>query len=369
MQQAKIHNLITEEYPYTISKNETRGLYYTRLKDDSKKKITARTREELERKLYELYYSEDVNPTVDQVFGDYIEEKERLELTTDETIRRERDFYKKRVSNTALARKKIKEVKVLDIKAFFKSYDGQMKQKEITGVKSVLNGIWDYAADKDIVSVNVARNTRIKDVKRVVTDRFNNVYTEADRTKILDVLSKSTNIYDLAIELLFYTGLRSGEVRALKWSDIIQDENGGYFLVVRREVVTRNNKDVVEEHTKTGDDSGARMIPLVPLAYEILEKVPRKDSIEFIFTGRNDNPIYQQPLRERMRKVCDTANVKYRAVHKARATVTTMLVNNNVEMTTIMNIGGWKNTQTVQTYIRNVTGKEATKAAMMGTFG
>lgn len=365
MQQRQIHNLIECEYKYKISYNQKQGLYYTR-KLDGNSKLRASTREGLEQKIYELYFSTENKTTIDNLFWKYLEDKKKS--VTDETIRRERDVYRKHIANTDFSETDIKKVKASDIKTFLWNFSGKLKNKELTSIKSCINGVYDYAIEHDIVTENLARAVRMNKIKKIATVTYDNVYSETDRTRILETLENSTNIYDQAIKLLFYMGLRSGEVRALKWSDIGQTENGDYFIIVRREMVTRNNKDIPVEHTKTGDDSGVREIFLHEKVLKILEEIPHKNGVEFIFTGRNDNPIYQQPLRERMEQACKDANVKYRGIHKIRACMTTMLINHGASMNTVKNFGGWKDTQTVMGYFRNVQSKAEMRDAIVRAF-
>lgn len=361
MKQRDIHNLIESKYKFAISYDKNRNQYYTRDLNNPKNKIRAVTREGLEKKLYDKFFGGEKDTTIDALFWEYLDWKSGI--VSSETIARERNYYKKFVGNTDFAKQDIRKLKHSDVKKFLWQYSEKVTRKELGGMKTALIGTYAYAIDNDIVSENIAEQVSTKGIKCIVRRSYNNVYTMEDRKKLLTALYDSTNIYDLAIEALFYTGVRSGEIRALKWSDIC---NG--MLTVQREIVTRNNKYVVVEHTKTGDDSGARDLPIHPKLAEIFAKIPRKDGVEFIFTGKNDNPIYEQPLRERMQKACESANVTYRAIHKTRACTTSMLIVGGADLNTVMNYGGWKDKQTVMGYFRNVQNSDNLKKKILEVF-
>lgn len=72
----------------------------------------------------------------------------------------------------------------------------------------------------------------------------------------------------LAVKLNFLLGLRVGELMALKWSDLCDDN---HLHIVREEIrdQTANSYEVVE-HTKTNRD---RFVILVPNAISILKKI------------------------------------------------------------------------------------------------
>ena len=80
----------------------------------------------------------------------------------------------------------------------------------------------------------------------------------------------------MAVKLNFLMGLRVGELVAIKWTDIC-DEN--QLHIVREEIhVQENGALEVVEHTKTNTD---RFVVLVPKALDILSKI--KHDGEYIF--------------------------------------------------------------------------------------
>ena len=156
---------------------------------------------------------------------------------------------------------------------------------QLTEIKTILNGIYDYAVIRDIVPVNVARNcnTRTIRTKAEQNDPYN-VYTQSDRAKILLALKDSTDPYDLAICMMFCLCCRVGEIEAMHFEDINQETQE---ILIHSEIVhvtgIDGNSGYFKEadHTKTGDDSGVDRLPLTATAMEIVNRclIPALDAV------------------------------------------------------------------------------------------
>ena len=141
-------------------------------------------------------------------------------------------------------------------------------------------------------------------------------------------LRKNPDIYNLGILLVFQTGLRVGELSALKPSDI----SDNIIKVRRTEVKYRdeNNKWIVKvsDHTKT--ESGIRDLIVPSSALDtikaILELNPEG---EYLFE-RKGKRIRGNTFNKRVTKMCDKLNIPHRTIHKVRKTYGTTLIDNNV---------------------------------------
>lgn len=358
MKREKIKELIEQKHAYAICGGGGKR-YHTRTPDG--RQIYATRIEDLYDKLYEYYYGED-GKTLAELFAPYVEWKTELRNPQGGTIKRERNIFKKYISGSELGGMKIKEIKASDIERFFTSYSEQLKRHDISNIKSILNGIYDYAVARDIVPVNIARQYNTRSIKTQAQTSKYKTYTDDDRTAILKALEKSDNIYDLAISFMFCLCCRIGELRGLKWCDLSQD---GARILICREVVLRYDADgkghyVTVDHTKTGHDSGVRELPLTDRARGILEKVRNKygEDGDYIFCSRGGKFLYETPFGQHLKKACETAGVEYRSSHKTRFWAVSSLASNGASAQDLMEIAGWSTTQTALHYIRlNAAGK------------
>ena len=358
MKREKMRELIDQRHTYAICGGGGKR-YHTRTPDGGQ--IYATRLEDLYDKLYEYYYGEN-GKTLAELYEPYIEWKRELRNPQGGTVKRERNIYKKYIQGSELGGMKIKEVKASDIERFFTGYSEKLKRHDVSNIKSILNGIYDYAVARDIVPVNIARQYNTRTIKTQAQTSKYKTYTDDDRAAILAVLEKSDNIYDLAISVMFCLCCRIGELRGLKWKDISQD---GTKILICREVVLRYDEDgaghyVTVDHTKTGHDSGVRLLPLTDRAQKILEKVRNKfgQDGDYIFCSRSGKFLYETPFGQHLRKACETAGVEYRSSHKTRFWAVSSLASQGASAQDLMEIAGWSTTQTALHYIRmNAAGK------------
>ena len=98
-------------------------------------------------------------------------------------------------------------------------------------VKTVLQGMIRYARfEKKYTSINISNffgDFRVgKNIlKKSEKTDAQKCFTDEERIRILKLVDKKPDIRNLAIHLCFQTGVRVGELAALKWEDI-DWENG-----------------------------------------------------------------------------------------------------------------------------------------------
>lgn len=367
MKKTNLEKLISKKHKNAIcgGKNGTR--YHTRVAGN--RQLFAPTLDGLYEKLYLYYYGEHTY-TLGQLFEPYTIWKQEHRHLTAESVRRERDFFRRYVEGSPLASMKIVDIKASDIESFFTSYAEQLKRHALGNIKSILNGIFDYAVVRDIVPYNVSRQYNTRAIKTIAETSNYNVFTDDDRNRILNVLSDSDNVYDLAIQFMFCLCCRIGEIRALHWEDITPEDE---FVIIRREIVVRTDENgqghfVEVNHTKTGHDSGVRRIPLNDRAKLILQKVrtlSKRDTV-YIFTGRGGKHLYETPFGAHLRAACKKAGVIYRSSHKIRFWAASALAANGASVQEMMQIGGWSDKETALRYIRMNTDGNRVKSLVCG---
>lgn len=156
------------------------------------------------------------------------------------------------------------------------------------------------------------------------TDRDDRFLCESDLTELLEVFQGHMR-YTTILKLLITTGLRIGELCALKWSDISEypsdTEKKCYLIHVQRALVKNpkyvpydeNNRRYVDGSTKT--KNGNRVIIIEQPVYEILlawksylsrnkkllEKIQEHHTEEYIIVNDAGNTINSNTLRSKMK--------------------------------------------------------------------
>ena len=154
-------------------------------------------------------------------------------------------------------------------------------------------------------------------------------YTAEEQTALLNVISSGRRKGYFAIMLMIETGLRVGEVLALRWRDV---QLARKRIYVRNTVVRLANKkqSFVQESVKS--ESSRRTIPLTPEAISILEQQYARRTGEWVFTNDDGERLSYEALRYQTRKACDEAGIEFRGEHVFRHTFATNCYHKGIDV-------------------------------------
>jgi len=128
------------------------------------------------------------------------------------------------------------------------------------------------------------------------------------------LLETADGIYHNMIFVVLETGLRLGELTALKWSDI--DFNSGNIKVQRSITVG------IEGSTKSNK---IRIIPISNLLFELLHGLEKES--EYVFTRPDGRPMSHSQSEKKLRKIVKEAGIKHISWHGLRHTFASRLAN------------------------------------------
>lgn len=169
-----------------------------------------------------------------------------------------------------------------------------------------------------------------------------------EEKKMLEYLSSHHDSYNLGLQICLFTGLRIGEVCALKWDDV--DISLG-IIRIRRTVhrvylVSNGSKrsELTVDYPKTA--SSYRDIPIIKELSDILYEYSRgKDSDSFIISGHK-RPTEPQTMRNHFKHVANSLNLSMRRFHGLRHTFGTRCVESKCDYKTLSTILGHSNVST-----------------------
>ena len=132
----------------------------------------------------------------------------------------------------------------------------------------------------------------------------------------------------------FFTGVRIGELCALKFTDI---ENG--ILSVSR--MLQKDTDKVVEHTKSHED---REVILTDGALELVEIARRYQEehdcqSEYIFSITK-KPLEYREVNALLKKYCKSVGILYRPSHSSRKTYISSLIDAGININTVRSYAG-----------------------------
>ena len=154
-------------------------------------------------------------------------------------------------------------------------------------------------------------------------------YTAEEQTALLNVISSGRRKGYFAIMLMIETGLRVGEVLALRWHDV---QLARKRIHVRNTVVRLANKKQSFVQDSVKSESSRRTIPLTPEAISILEQQYARRTGEWVFTNDDGERLSYEALRYQTRKACDEAGIEFRGEHVFRHTFATNCYHKGIDV-------------------------------------
>ena len=355
---------IKKLHPYSISSpSSEKGRWQTRYKDENGKSqiVKAATEEKLFEKLAMLYFSaiELEKLSFHDLFISWLDYKKEL-TSSGNTILRHKQHYRKYFESSKLHAIKLKQLDSLilekECNRIIKEF--RLTRKEWCNVKTILNGMFDFAVRKKYISLSPMNDVRIVAKYRQVikksgkTQTFNPEELTNLNRYLDEKFSETGDSAYIAVKINFYLGLRIGELSALKWSDW---ETKKALHIVREEIRDQeSNRVYVVEHTKTHTD---RFVAVPTKAIELLEKLPRQG--EYIFE-RNGNRITCIQIAYVLKKYAERHGIPVKSSHKIRKTVASNLATHGVPLDAIREQMGHNELATTLGYVYNPLSETAT---------
>ena len=249
-----------------------------------------------------------------------------------------------------------------------------MKKRYWNNIKGLLSQLIQYFLDRGVIATNPFANLRPKNdlfgapKKTRDCDTVFSRHEQATVVALAEADAASTRSSSpLGIVILFMTGLRSGELCALKWGDIETGLHGTYIHVQREMVVgiSENGKNSgfeVLDHCKT--PKGDRRLELNPKAIETFELIKKMNKANNLPTGENDYIFLRRRKKElllcssrsfdpRLRKYCRAAEMAViKSCHDIRRTVLTNLYNAGMPLKKVQEYAGHASLKQTMDYIR-----------------
>lgn len=335
------------------------GYFYTYLPDSKKgrKQKRRKSKEELEDVIVAYYMD---NKYIHEVFYEWIDQKlefkEIQKQSYDRYITDYERFFVNNKNAKALMDKKFKHIEQEDLEKFIRTTISEMNltQKAYSGLRTIINGIFRYAKKKKYTDISITNfmgdmELSRRSFKRKVIDAEKEVYKEEEVTRITDYLRTQTDdIKCLGLLLSFETGLRIGELTALKM-DCVSNE---YIRVENTEIKERdeNGKWItcVKEYAKT--DAGNRYIVVADRTVDTINSILQiTDSSEFVF-AENGKRIRSNCFRRKLMVICKRLDIPYRPNHKIRKTFGTTLINSGVDDAIVAAQMGHTNVETTRKF-------------------
>lgn len=198
-----------------------------------------------------------------------------------------------------------------------------MLRSTFNNVKTVVNAVFDYAFILDIPCAKASRINTSRLRFAPEKDKWDGVYSLADRKKILDACEKTKpTVYTKSIELMFCLDIRIGELRAIHKSDVDLDKQtvfiGHQMIDEKTDKVNRHSTRV--NIMKGKQEAGKRTAPLSKRAVRVIEWLfEQYPNTEWLLPNQTLNgPIYMHRFNDNLKRICEKVGIKYYSSHGIR---------------------------------------------------
>lgn len=321
------------------------------------RKLRAKTREGLNDKIVQFYKDCEERPTVHTAFDMWMDDREKNHEVTPQTITKMRNNFKRYFTeDNDVMQKRIEYITEGDITAFIKHtiVEHGLTRKQYSDFRTLIRGLWRYAYDKGWTDIRIVQYFQEVYLpkglfRKVARNESDKVFTREDAEKLTSYLRASNFLTDMGILLQFETGMRVGELSALKWEDV-SDE----YIHVHRTEVHYNDKSghevkVVQDMPKS--EAGDRHIIISKSAKQTIHKIRLKNPFgEYVFERLDHTRIAEGCFNRRLTVICSRLGIEKSSSHKIRRTFATTLINANADESFIKNIMGHSDISTTRKY-------------------
>lgn len=320
--------------------------------------------------IIKFYKDKELDPYIDQVFDEW--NNQRLfygEISNQSYNRYTNDFKRFFPKDCLLRQKKFRQITENDIETFIKTtiHEKKLTSKTYSGLRTIIRGIFKYGKSQHLTEVSITtffgdlELSRRSFVRRVV-DKESEVFSENEIAVVKSYLQKRGTIRDLGVLLAFETGLRVGELSALKKDDIIKSRK---CIHVQRTEVTykdpQTNKRICEVRDFPKTEAGDRYLIIPESAIVILDEIlAQSKNSEYLFSEHGKR-IRSNAFNRRLTRVCDDLHIKHRSMHKIRKTYGTTLLDGDVDESTVAEQMGHKDIATTKKYYYRSNKNDNTK--------
>jgi len=239
--------------------------------------------------------------------------------------------------------RKIDSIKASELTLWQNDLLKTLSNKAVINIRIIFNGIFQDALRDEIIQKNPF--LIIKAPKNIAKNE-NIPFSKDEIFKILDA---SPDKIKLFFAIGFFTGMRTGEITALKWENINLDNK---TISVR---ATRNKG--IETTPKT--ESSIRDVDILDVLIPYIENHLKYkiDNSEYLFNTRFNKPYHSAVKISTIywEKVLKKLGIPYRNLYQMRHTFASMMIASGEDILWVSNMLGHKNSNiTLSTYAKYI---------------
>lgn len=345
---------ILDAHPYEIWEGKNKK-WYTYIPDEKKgRRLKKRnTKGQIQDAIVDYWREREENPTIKEIYKEWITGKLEREEISESTCDRYNRQYDE--SMTEFGKKRMRDVSEYDVETFVLDsiHKNNLTSKGYSNLRTLLYGIFKMAKKRKFISfsiVEVIGDIEIskKSFRKVIKSDEEMVFMEDELPVVNDYLMKNRDIINLGLLLIFKSGVRVGELSAIKKEDI----TGNVIHINRTEVSYKGDggEMIYEVRDFPKTEAGIRDA-IIPHRYMwIMEEIFQKNPYGEYFFEVRGRRIRTYVFRNRLYTVCKKSNVVKKSPHKIRKTYGSILIDSGTADSLIISQMGHTDIRTTRNH-------------------
>lgn len=234
-----------------------------------------------------------------------------------------------------------------------KAKEQELSSSMLQSILYIVKAVCEYCViEKKISEIKFSVKIHCKPKREVA------VLNRQEQKKLEHSLLSIVDESRLGIMICLYTGIRLGEICALKWKDISLESSTIYVTkTIQRLSTKKGDKKTELILTKPKSICSIRTIPMPSVLSDIIrkfqEKVPCIEN-HYVLSNQENKPIEPRTYEYRFKKYLEQAGISYYKFHTLRHTFATNCVNAGVDIKSLSEILGHSNVSvTLQKYVHS----------------
>lgn len=314
------------------------GYWYTYvIRDCERKQLKRKTKEALEDCIIRHYEENDPekNPSFREEYQAWIDSKREFKEIKESSLRSYDDNYRRFFKGTGFEKLKVTDIDDLILDEFIRKNiaDYHLTAKAYAGLRTIILGTMKYA--KRYRHTDFSISTFFKDFQisksafAKPSNRRKIVYTRDERAKLFAYFMDNPTMEHLGLALMTLTGMRIGEIAALKK----EDNTSNQHLFIHRTEVRERDKDgknhfVVQDSAKMDHDEEIVIPKIAQRVIDLAYMQSHDDEYLFSVDGVR---IRTKQFRYHLKKACDSVGIRYLPPHQMRKTCGSILLASGID--------------------------------------
>lgn len=227
-----------------------------------------------------------------------------------------------------------KEISLNNLNEFIASIKEKYSYSTTKLIKSLINRSLNFAFENGLIEEKIIiilhlKNQQIRKVQAL---------EKQEQARLEKFILENEKRYHYGILLSLYTGLRLGEVLALKWQNI-DIKNKLIYIDKSVGSISQNHKTLtIESSPKT--QSSIREIPISKKLLDLMKVLRQHCSTDYVIVSHNGKQITTRAYQKSFDNLLKKLHIKHYGFHSLRHTFATRLLENGVDIKTISELLG-----------------------------